>query len=128
MAFNGFHHIGLIVEDVEKSLQFYTKGLGGNETFSFPMGDSGKIIHLVDLGGNAVVEIIPRGQDGEEANARWAHIAVNTKDARAAYDLALKAGAVSLSAPKDMVLGTMPVCNAFVKGPDGEQIEFFTVK
>lgn len=128
MTFNGFHHIGLIVEDAERSLQFYTEGLGGTATFSFPMGDSGKTIHLVDLGGNAVVEIIPRGQDDVETNARWAHIAVVTEDVRAAYALALKAGAVSHIAPQDVVLGTMPVCNAFVKGPDGEQIEFFTVK
>jgi len=39
-----------------------------------------------------------------------------------------KAGATSQSEPKEMVLGTMPVCNAFVKGPDGEVIELFQVK
>ena len=128
MNFDGFHHIGLIVKDVEKSLKFYTDGLGGKVTFSFPMGTSGKTIYLVDLGGNSVVELIPRGYSGEEADARWAHIALNTGDARAAYALALKAGAVNKSEPKDNNLGTMPVCNAFVFGPDGESIEFFQVK
>jgi lactoylglutathione lyase len=92
------------------------------------MGDTGKTIHLVDLGGNAVIEIIPRGNDDTEVGARWAHIAVATDDAREAYTLALKAGAASRSEPGDVLLGTMPVCNAFVTGPDGEVIEFFQVK
>jgi len=128
MRFNGYHHIGLIVEDAEKSLSFYTEGLGGKLQFSFPMGDTGKMIHLVDLGGNAVVEIIPRGNEGPEASARWAHIAVATDDAREAYALALEAGALVRSAPNDVMLGTMAACIAFVTGPDGEVIEFFEVK
>jgi lactoylglutathione lyase len=128
MQFDGYHHIGLLVKDPQKSLDFYTQGLGGKITFSFPMGDSGKTIHLVDLGNNAVIELIPRGSGEEEAGAHWAHIAIRTDDAPGAYDLALKAGAVSRSEPKDNVLGTMPVCNAFVLGPDHEVIEFFQVK
>ena len=128
IMFNGYHHIGLVVEDIDRSLKFYTDGLGGKVTFSFPMGDSGKSIYLVDLGGNAVVELVPRGQNGAEANARWAHIALSTGDAKEAYAIALKAGATSQSEPKEMMLGTMPVCNAFVKGPDGEVIELFQVK
>ncbi|GHV65373.1 hypothetical protein AGMMS49587_19520 [Spirochaetia bacterium] len=128
MKFDGYHHIGLWVKDARKSFDFYTKGLGGKETFHFPMDGGDKIIHLVDLGGNAVVEIIPRGNGAEEQDAHWAHIALRTDDARAAYDLALKAGAVSRSAPQDMKLGTMPVTNAFVLGPDNEVIEFFQVR
>ena len=128
MKFNGYHHIGLIVKDAEKSLKFYTEGLGGNVTFSFPMGGTDKTIYLVDLGGNAVVEIIPRGNGEEEMNPKWAHIAVATDDTRAAYELALKAGAVPRNEPQDILLGTMAVCNAFVKGPDDEVIEFFQVK
>jgi lactoylglutathione lyase len=80
------------------------------------------------LGNNAVVEIIPRGNGEEEVNAHWAHLAIRTDDAKAAYDLALKAGADSRQVPTDMNLGTMPVCNAFVYGPDREVIEFFQVK
>jgi len=128
MKFNGYHHIGLAVKDWEKSLKFYTEGLGGEITFSFPMGDTGKIIYLVDLGGNAVVEIIPRGNGEAESNAHWAHIAVAADDARSAYKRALAAGALSQSEPQDCLLGTMAICNAFVTGPDGEVIEFFEVK
>ncbi len=128
MKFNGYHHIGLYAQDWEKSLKFYTDGLGGEITFSFPMGNTGKTIYLVDLGGNAVVEIIPKGNGEAETNAHWAHIAVATDDARAAYEKARKAGALAQSEPQDLLLGTMAVCNAFVLGPDGEVIEFFQVK
>jgi len=127
MQFNGFHHIGLIAKDAQKSLDFYTK-LGCKTVHSFPMGDSGKTIYLVDLGNNAVLEIIPRGEGKEEDNAHWAHVAVRTDDAKAAYDLALKAGAVSRSEPMDVNLGTMPAIIAFVYGPDKEVLEFFQVK
>jgi lactoylglutathione lyase len=128
MAFDGFHHIGLWVKDPQKSLDFYTQGLGGKVVFSFPMSGGDKIINLVDLGNNAVVEIIPRGNGEEESNAHWAHVAVRTDDARHAYTRALAAGALSHSEPNDTMLGTMAVCNAFVKGPDHELIEFFQVK
>lgn len=129
MKFSGFHHIGLFVKDIEKSLAFYTEGLGGTVTFSFPVpGMEDKTIYLVDLGDNAVVELIPRGNGEPEQNAHWAHVAVSTDDTRAAYELALKAGAQTKAAPQDVMLGTMAVCNAFVLGPDGESIEFFQVK
>jgi lactoylglutathione lyase len=128
MAFDGFHHIGLWVKDARKSLDFYTTGLGGKVVFNFPMLGSDKIINLVDLGNNAVIEIIPRGNGEEETNAHWAHVAVHTGDARQAYAQAIAAGALPHSEPKDNMLGTMAVCNAFVKGPDHELIEFFQVK
>lgn len=128
MDVHGFHHIGLIVNDMDKSLDFYTKGLGGKIVHQFPMSGSEKIIYLVDLGENAVVELIPRGPQGEAANARWAHIALATRDARADFAQAIQAGAAVHVAPQDMMLGTMAICNAFVIGPDGEQIEFFEVK
>jgi lactoylglutathione lyase len=128
MQFNGFHHIGLWVKDAEKSLDFYTRGLGGTMVFSFPMGDSGKTVYLVDLGGNAVIEIIPMGNGKEEIDAHWAHVAIHTGDVQAAYDAAIKAGAVSRTAPSDIQLGTMAAYNAFVLGPDKEVIEFFQVK
>jgi len=127
MKFNGYHHIGLLVTDMDKSLKFYTEGLGGEATFSFPIGGD-KVIYLVDLGGNAVVELIPTGTSEPEANARFAHIAVNTCDVPGAYAMALAAGATCKSEPKDVMLGTMACANAFVLGPDGESIEFFQVK
>jgi lactoylglutathione lyase len=128
MHINGFHHIGLWVNDSQKSLDFYTKGLGGKIVHSFPTADMPKTVYLVDLGNNAVVEIIPRGNGEEETNAHWAHVAIRTDDARASYETAIKAGAASRQEPKDMMLGTMAATNAFVYGPDREVIEFFQVR
>jgi len=128
MKFSGFHHIGLAVADVEKSHAFYT-GLGGVETFNFPMSGSGKFIYLIDMGGNAVVELIPKldANSQQQTEPRWMHIALNTDDCKGAYELALKLGAKEKIAPQEVMLGTMKVCNAFVYGPDGEDVEFFTV-
>jgi lactoylglutathione lyase len=127
MQFNGIHHLGLWVKDSQKSLDFYTK-LGAKTVHSFPMADKDATIHLVDLGNNAVIEIIPRGNGEEEKDAHWAHVAIRTDDSRAAYELAIKAGAASRMEPKDVNLGTMAATIAFVLGPDKEVIEFFQVK
>ena len=127
MKIDGYHHIGLIVEDEDKSLAFYEK-LGAKKVFSFPMGGAdGKNIYLVDIGGHAVIEIVPRGNKGEESNARFAHIALNTDDTSALYELAVKAGAESRTEPRDVNLGTMKARIAFVLGPDKETLEFFQV-
>ena len=130
MQFNGFHHIGLVVTDGERSFEFYTKGLGGKELMRFPMPDNPeKTIYMVDMGNNAVIEIIPRGSGEEEDNARWGHIALRTDDAKAAYENAIKAGATSRSEPRELNLGgTMEILLCFVYGPDREVIEFFQVK
>jgi len=128
MTIHGYHHIGLMVTDIEKSLAFYRNGLGGKAVTQFPMGNSGKTIFLVDIGGGAVVELLPSGTAEPEANARFAHICLATDDCRAAHALALKAGAKERTAPQDITFGDMAVCNSFVLGPDGESVEFFQVK
>jgi len=127
MKFSGIHHIGLFVSDPERSLKFYTEALGGKVVHSFPMQGSDKTIRLVDMGGD-LIELIPRGTGLPEENAHWAHVALKTDDTRAAYELALKAGCPTRTAPQDVLLGSMAVCNAFVYGPDGEVVEFFQVK
>ncbi|MDR3243542.1 MAG: VOC family protein [Elusimicrobiota bacterium] len=124
----GYHHVALFVQDSQKTLEFY-KNLGAKEVFSFPrLDDKSKTIYLVNLGGDAIVEIVPKGTGEAENNARWAHIALKTDDTKAAYEFALKNGAKSKTPPQDIMLGTKPVCNAFVFGYDGETIEFFQEK
>lgn len=125
MRYSGLHHIGLYVTDMKKSLSFYTEGLGGRVTFSFPMGDSGKEIFLVELAHGAVVELLPKGDRFAEENYPWAHIALATDDAVKAYRDALAAGAKSRHEPGRGTANGMEMVNAFVTGPDGEAIEFF---
>ena len=126
--FQGYHHIGLAVPNTARSLSFY-EAIGGREVYRFPIGD--QFAYLVDLGGGAVIEILPFGQGGEEKEARFAHIALNCKDVYAAYDLLLKAGATVKSEIREGALmgePPMPMTNCFLYGPDGEQIELFHVK
>jgi len=128
MKVNGYHHIGLHVADMEKSLAFYRDGFGGKIVHEFNMGDTGKKIYLIDLGGNAVIELIPRGTEKLPDSPKWEHVALNVDDARAAYDLAISLGAESKSAPADANLGGLSVTLAFAYGPDKEVLEFFQVK
>ena len=126
--FQGYHHIGLAVPDTDRSLAFY-EAIGGKEIYRFPIGPNNA--YLVDLGGGAILEILPFGRGGEEKEARFAHIALNCDDVPAAFELLLKAGATVRSEIREGALmgePPMPMVNAFLFGPDGEQIELFHVK
>jgi catechol 2,3-dioxygenase-like lactoylglutathione lyase family enzyme len=123
----GFHHIALACGDIQKSLRFYVDGLCGKLDCSFEIPGKGRI-YMVDLGGGAKIELLPWGQKDGEHNARWAHIALVVKDAAAAFEAALAAGASVRTPPTEGILNAEPPIrkiNAFVFGPDGEVIEFF---
>ena len=127
MNFKGLHHIGLRVDDPERSLRFYTEGLGGKVVDSFVSPSNGKIINMVELAPGAVVELLPAGSTEVEANNRWAHIALDTEDIDGAFALAIQAGAEPRTPPKLIPLEGREFHVAFVAGPDMEQIEFFKI-
>ena len=127
MNITGYHHVGLRVGDMERSLKFYTEGLGGKVIDSFPMAGSGATIYMVELAKGTVVELLPGGTDEAELNARFAHIALSVDDAESAYEQALNAGATSRTAPNKVKRESMTRINAFVFAPAGEIIEFFQV-
>ena len=122
----GFHHIGLKAADFQKSAAFY-KALGLKEVGGW--GEGEKEIMILDLGDGGRIELFASGGDEFSENGKWIHFAVQVEDVQKAYDTALAAGAVSHIAPKIMELASRPypmaIQVAFVKGPDGEQIEFF---
>ncbi len=125
----GFHHAGLSSSDLERSLRFYTEGLGGKLMRSWGEG-TGRIA-MVDMGGGAVLEIFANGQPVPEQNSRFVHLALHVDSPDEAYEKAMKAGASSYMEPQDMVLPSEPPCPirvAFVKGPDGELLEFIHEK
>ena len=127
MKLNGYHHIGLRVVDMDKSLAFYTEGLGGKVIDSFPMASTGATIYMVQLAPGAVVELLPGGSSEAEQYANWVHIALDTDDVAAAYAEALAAGATSRTEPNTVSREKMTRSNAFVYRPSGESIEFFCV-
>ena len=122
----GFHHIALKCKDIEKSIKFY-EALGCVKVAEW-QGKAGKIA-MVDLGDGGRIELFANGGDEFSENGKWVHFAVCVDDVDAAYELALQNGALPHIAPKTVPLDSHPekitIHIAFVKGPDGEQLEFF---
>ena len=119
----GTHHFGVFCTDEARSLAFYRDVLGGNAYHSFPAGP--KINWFVDLGGGAVVELIPFGEGTADVKIGWAHIALRVEDTQQAFDVCVAAGCRAWIAPTTQMDIGIPVCLAYVHGPDGELIEFF---
>jgi glyoxylase I family protein len=125
----GFHHIALRVADFEATLRFYQEGFGFVRAYGWGEGDSRAA--MLDTGDGNYLEVFAGGKaaSGEDApEGVLLHFALRTADVDGDYARALAAGAKSHIAPKDVILqGTppVPVRLAFVRGLDGEIIEFF---
>lgn len=122
----GFHHIGLKTADLEKSVKFY-EALGMKEIVRW--GEGEKEIVMLDIGDGSRFELFAGGGDAFSENGKFIHFAMYVDDVPAAYAHALSIGAEPLTAPKVVPLDSKPekitIEVAFVKGPDGEQLEFF---
>ena len=124
----GFHHIGLKYTDLQRSLDFY-KSIGLKEVVRW--GDIGDEIVMLALSDGGIIELLPHRGEEFSAKGRWLHFAIKVDDVELAYNTALSAGAESLIAPKVVPLDSKPekmsINIAFVKGPDGEELEFFKI-
>ena len=125
----GIHHLSLHAVDFEKSVKFYTEGLGFTKVVEWGEG-AGRGIFL-DIGNGNHFEIFADGNENEQKNAKFGHIAILTSDPDTAYANAISAGAIPQTAPFDVDMPTNPAYSvriAFVRGPDGEVLEFFKVR
>ena len=129
-----FHHIALQTSDFEKSLKFYTEGLGFEVYRTFTTS-SGKKAALIDIGEGSYFELFSDGEakdDKRDYAGRYFHLALKVDDAVAAYKRAVEYGAEEMGKyPAAMELPSnppMPVVIGFVKGPDGEELEFFELR
>ena len=124
----GFHHIGLKYTDLQRSLKFY-KAIGLKEVVRW--GEVGDEIVMLALSDGGIIELLPHRGEEFSAKGRWLHFAIKVDDVELAYNTALSAGAESLIAPKVVPLDSKPekmsINIAFVKGPDGEELEFFKI-
>lgn len=121
-----FHHMGLKCSDIDKSLAMY-KALGMTEVAAWGEG-AGRVV-MLDIGDGGRIELFANGSDEYSPQGRWIHFAMAVEDVQQAYSAALAVGFVSKSAPRVLQLaatpGLMEIQIAFVKGPDGEELEFF---
>ena len=121
----GFHHIQMKCQDLDASIAFY-KALGMTVDRTWGAGE--KRACMVHAGNGNYLELFAGGAAGDKPEGFVGHFAIRVDDTQAAFDTAIAAGATEvrpvtrLDIPSDPVL---PVILAFVKGPDGEIIEFF---
>ncbi len=121
------HHIALKSSDIEKTLAFYT-AIGMRQVAEWGEG-TGRTV-MLDIGDGTRLEIFANGGDEFPPRGKWLHLALASEDVDASYAAALEAGATALTPPKTVDIPTarpapMSIRIAFVKGPDGEEVEFF---
>lgn len=128
-----FHHIALKVSDFDRSLRFYTEGLGMNPILRWGEGESAAA--MLDMGDGGCIEMFAGGKPHEidpDASGCFFHLAIGTDDPDAAFARAIAYGTKEKNAPFDACIGDVhgdvPLHIAFVYGPDGEIIEFFQRK
>ena len=125
----GFHHLALRVRDFDRSFAFYTQTLGFKLHTSWGEGD--KHVALLDIGDGGCIELFAGGAETQPEGLFW-HVAFKAADVDAAFAAARAAGAEEHIAPKDVLLGDgdvkIPARIAFVRGFDGELLEFFCEK
>lgn len=127
----GVTHIALNASDFDRSIQFYTEGLGFTVFRSW--GKPGRRIALLDSGDGTCIELFSDAQTGTPNGTLaggYAHLAFHVKDAEAAFNRAVQFGAGPKTPPKQVDIPSdpmLPVKLAFVTGPDGEELEFFQV-
>ena len=121
----GFHHLSLYASDFDKSLAFYQK-LGMSVYTAWGEGDSR--IALLDTGDGSLLELFAKPGMSVPAEGRFQHLALHVENVEAALNTALAAGATLQMPVTVMDLDSHPrkitIQIAFVKGPDGEVLEF----
>jgi glyoxylase I family protein len=122
----GFHHVSMSVKDLDKSIKFYSEGLGFTERFSW--GKLPRRTVLMDTGDGNYFEISKGDPTHTYGEGIFRHLALRVDDCKAVLELARKAGAEVTVEARDATLSSnqpIQIRIAFIKGPDGELIELF---
>jgi glyoxylase I family protein len=121
----GLHHVAIETSDFDRSLRFYTEGLGFRNVLTFP--EEGQTVAMLDTGDATYVELFSGGS-GKRPSGSILHLALRTGDCDKATEQVLIGGGTITQEPTNIMLeGDPPVVvrYSFCEGPDGEQIELF---
>lgn len=128
----GYAHMAIAAKDFDKSLAFY-RALGLTVYTQWGEGDSR--IALLDMGDGSLIELFSKPTlstdrvAGPEDGNPFLHFAFSAQNVDEAYRIALEAGATSVKPPYEAPLDSHPLRLtlrvAFVRGPSGEELEFF---
>jgi len=126
-AVSGLHHLALRAGDFDRTVTFYTDGLGCRAATRWGQ-PPGRAV-MLDTGDGSHIEVFEGGQPGAKPEGALLHFALKTADCDASYARALAAGAKGTVEPQDVTVEAKPrpfsVRLAFCTGLDGETIEFF---
>jgi glyoxylase I family protein len=120
----GFHHMALRVTNYEKSLAFYTEGLGF--TLAHSWGEEAGRIALLDMGDGNYLELFASepGWKPDPGN-QFFHLALRSIDVDADIEKARALGCPITVEPKSIPVNGKTIRVGFFLGPDGETLEFF---
>ncbi len=120
----GFHHVALRASDFDKSLQFYTEGMGFPVAHSWGEG-SGRIA-LLDLGdGNYLELFASSSEQNPPTEGRFFHLALRSTDVDGDIEVVRSLGCTITIEPKSVEVNGKTIRVGFFLGPDGEVLEFF---
>jgi len=126
----GFHHIALRARDFDRSLAFYTEGLGFSLAHGW--GEGAERIALLDIGDGNYVELFASrpGQTpvpSRDAPDPWPyfHLALRSSDVDADIARVRSLGCPITVEPKSVEVNGKTIRVGFFLGPDGEVLEFF---
>lgn len=131
----GSHHIAVRASDFDRSLQFYTEGLGMTVVAAWGEGDQRAA--MLNIGDGVCIELFAGGKANEKppqeaTDTGILHLAFDTESPDECYERAIAAGAKPHTEPTSLTLDAKPnpmrLRIAFVSGPDGELLEFFHQK
>lgn len=125
----GFHHLALHVRDFDASIKFYSEVLGFKVkiTFPHPWDKNIRKIAMIDTGDGNYLEIFSDAPDNLKSDGVFFHVAFRSNDVDAVIERVKKAGVEVKMEPSNVLLESdIPtvVRVAFIKGPDGEELEF----
>jgi len=134
----GFHHIALSAIDFDATVKFYMEVLGFKRAYGWGVdgranGERDSRAVMLDTGDGNYLEVFAgskRASSDEVPEGALLHFALRTNDAAAALERARAAGAVVTMEPKSVIPNNadepkQTFTVAFVRGLDGELIEFF---